>query len=52
MCEQINPNPCPACETGILYLLGKLGKIFHYRCLNCGIDVSSETEPIKEEDAF
>jgi predicted RNA-binding Zn-ribbon protein involved in translation (DUF1610 family) len=29
---------CPACGIGQGVLLGKLGKLTHYRCRNCGVD--------------
>lgn len=34
---------CPACD-GPGTLLGKLGKLDHYRCRNCGMEFSVQSE--------
>jgi hypothetical protein len=35
--------PCPKCN-GTAYPLGKLGRLTHYRCRDCGADSNSDGE--------
>lgn len=39
--EPYEPPDCPACG-GWLELLGALGRRYHFRCSDCGMDSSAE----------
>lgn len=41
--DELFPASCPTCE-GPSNFLGKLGNREHFRCRNCGMDWSTETE--------
>lgn len=41
---------CPGCG-GALYLLGRLARLWWYRCRDCGWEFSTETAPPEEVDA-
>lgn len=39
--------PCTMCG-GLGYLLGKLGRLFHYRCRQCGWTFAAPNGPSEE----
>ena len=47
--ESGEPVDCPMCG-GEGHLLGKLGRLSHYRCRNCGMDFNKPTNPNLPKD--
>jgi transposase-like protein len=39
-----NPQPCPACESSDLSVLGTLGNVAWCRCRDCGWDFNLREE--------
>lgn len=42
--EEIATVICPMCSSPEIKLLGKLGKLIWFRCVNCGIDFNQKSE--------